>query len=407
MALAPSFTTGSLGSPAQMATDVQVAAPPSDTISSLNFTPAQNQNLLVATSWSGQVQCWDTALQGATPVSQPKAEQRHELALDSAWFHDGSKVATCGGDRVVRVWDLGSNKQVQLGTHDGPVRACCVLDPQVGGGNIVASGAVLPLQFELMPRALFATELTCVQQAAPRVYFCVRAAACLCRGGAHAGHQFLAHSLTRTNVGGWDKKLKYWDLSSQRAVGEVTLEEKVYAMDAREMLLIVATADQPAAAANGVQATASSQSKQNSDRCRKIWCFDLRKPSAPVKVELSPLSYQTRCVAAFPGNAGYLVGSIEGRVGVQNFEGMHPDKQPSYTFKCHRRNLDVNGNVTQGVKVRPFLLWYPCACPPRQASVPSAGRARCLGVASSSAVALAPVVHAHCALKQGVMRCAT
>ena len=357
MALAPSFTTGSLGSPAQMATDVQVAAPPSDTISSLNFTPAQNQNLLVATSWSGQVQCWDTALQGATPVSQPKAEQRHELALDSAWFHDGSKVATCGGDRAVRVWDLGSNKQVQLGTHDGPIRACCVLDPQVGGGNIVASGAALPLQIVHNAR------LVCYQadMRAASSTSCLSLCACCCMplqvGETHAGHRLLALSLTRTNAGGWDKKLKYWDLSSQRAVGEVTLEEKVYAMDAREMLLILATADQPAAAGSGVQATASSQSKQNSDRCRKIYCFDLRKPSAPVKVELSPLSYQTRCVAAFPGNAGYLVGSIEGRVGVQNFEGMHPDKQPSYTFKCHRRNLDVNGNVTQGVKVRPLLLW--------------------------------------------------
>jgi mRNA export factor len=151
--------------------------------------------------------------------------------------------------------------------------------------------------------------------------------------------------------GGWDKKLKYWDLRTQAAVGEVLLEEKVYAMDARDFLLVVGTADQPAAATGGLLAP-MQQNKQNSDRQRKIYCFDLRKPNVATKVENSPLQYQTRCLAAFPGGTGYLVGSIEGRVGVQNFEGLHPDKQASYTFKCHRRTLDANGNVTQA-KVRP------------------------------------------------------
>jgi hypothetical protein len=155
-----------------------------------------------------------------------------------------------------------------------------------------------------------------------------------------------------THAGGWDKKLKYWDLNTKACIGEVALEEKVYAMDAREYVLVVATADTAAGAAPGLAAP-SQPAKQNADRARKIYVFDLRNPLQPWKQEASPLSYQTRCVAAFPGNAGYLVGSIEGRVGVQNFDGMHPDKQPSYTFKCHRRTLDANGNVVQGsTKVR-------------------------------------------------------
>lgn len=148
-------------------------------------------------------------------------------------------------------------------------------------------------------------------------------------------------------VGGWDSKIKYWDLRTNSSVGEVQLEAKVYAMDIRDQLLVVGTAEQQGAPAANSLSTAA---RPATDRTRKMYCFNLKNPTQPLKVENSPLQYQTRCVAAFPGNAGYLVGSIEGRVGVQNFDGMHPDKQPSYTFKCHRRTLDAQGNVAQNTK---------------------------------------------------------
>jgi hypothetical protein len=119
-------------------------------------------------------------------------------------------------------------------------------------------------------------------------------------------------------------------------------------MDVRDQLLVVGTAEQPAPP-QPATSTLNAGARQP-DRTRKIYCFNLKSPTQPLKVEASPLQYQTRCVAAFHGNAGYLVGSIEGRVGVQNFEGMHPDKQPSYTFKCHRRTLDAQGNIAQNAK---------------------------------------------------------
>jgi WD40 repeat protein len=96
---------------------------------------------MVAASWSGQVLCYDTGIQNNVLVSAGKAEQRHELALDCSWFADGSKVATCGGDRTLKVWDFASNKQLQLGSHAAPIKACNVLDRQVGNGNVVATGA--------------------------------------------------------------------------------------------------------------------------------------------------------------------------------------------------------------------------------------------------------------------------
>lgn len=80
-------------------------------------------------------------MQGTSVASQPKAETKHDLPLDSAWFSDGTKVLTGGCDRTVKLWDLGSNSQVIIGQHDGPIRHVCVLDASATGGTpIIATG---------------------------------------------------------------------------------------------------------------------------------------------------------------------------------------------------------------------------------------------------------------------------
>lgn len=40
---------------------------------------------------------------------------------------------------------------------------------------------------------------------------------------------------------------------------------------------------------------------------------------------------------------GYLVGSIEGRVGVQNFDTASAGAQQSFSFKCHRKAFQKDG----------------------------------------------------------------
>lgn len=68
--------------------DVELPSPPSDSISSLKFSPASN--LLVATSWSGQVLCWDVQANGQ---AIPKAAiTLDKPVLCSAWSNDGSAV---------------------------------------------------------------------------------------------------------------------------------------------------------------------------------------------------------------------------------------------------------------------------------------------------------------------------
>ncbi|RYQ87180.1 hypothetical protein Ahy_B09g094649 [Arachis hypogaea] len=126
-------------------------------------------------------------------------------------------------------------------------------------------------------------------------------------------------------TGSWDKTLKYWDTRQSNPVHTQQLPDRCYAMSVKHPLMIVGTAD------------------------RNLIVFNLQNPQVVfilllvLKTEykrvVSPLKYQTRCVAAFPDQQGYLVGSIEGRVGVQHLDDAQQNK--NFTFKCHRENNEI------------------------------------------------------------------
>lgn len=97
-------------------------------------------------------------------------------------------------------------------------------------------------------------------------------------------------------TGSWDKTLKYWDTRSPTALATLQLPERVYAMDTRHPLLVVATADQ------------------------QIHAVDVRKPSEIYSSIKSKLKFQTRTVACFPDGSGFAVGSIEGRCAIQHID---------------------------------------------------------------------------------------
>ncbi|KDO40495.1 hypothetical protein CISIN_1g032092mg [Citrus sinensis] len=67
---------------------------------------------------------------------------------------------------------------------------------------------------------------------------------------------------------------------------------------------------------------------------RNLVVFNLQNPQTEFKRINSPLKYQMRCVAAFPDQQGFWVGSIEGRVGVHHLDDSQQSK--NFTFKCHR-----------------------------------------------------------------------
>ncbi|PWA56391.1 G-protein beta WD-40 repeat-containing protein [Artemisia annua] len=115
--------------------------------------------------------------------------------------------------------------------------------------------------------------------------------------------------------GSWDKTLRYWDLRQQTPVHTQQLPERCYALSVKHPLMVVGTAD------------------------RNLIVFNLQNPQAEFKRITSPLKYQTRCVAAFPDQQGFLVGSIEGRVGVHHLDEQQQSK--NFTFKCHREGNDI------------------------------------------------------------------
>ncbi|CAB4286027.1 unnamed protein product [Prunus armeniaca] len=116
-------------------------------------------------------------------------------------------------------------------------------------------------------------------------------------------------------TGSWDKTMKYWDVRQPNPVHTQQLPERCYALSVRYPLMVVGTAD------------------------RNLIVFNLQNPQTEFKRILSPLKYQTRCVAAFPDQQGFLVGSIEGRVGVHHLDEQQQNK--NFTFKCHREGSEI------------------------------------------------------------------
>ncbi|KAF3674393.1 mRNA export factor [Capsicum annuum] len=116
-------------------------------------------------------------------------------------------------------------------------------------------------------------------------------------------------------TGSWDKTLRYWDLRQQNPTHIQQLPERCYALTVKHPLMVAGTAD------------------------RNLIVFNLQNPQTEFKRIISPLKYQTRCLAAFPDQQGFLVGSIEGRVGVHHLDDSQLSK--NFTFKCHREGNEI------------------------------------------------------------------
>jgi mRNA export factor len=87
--------------------------------------------------------------------------------------------------------------------------------------------------------------------------------------------------------------MKYWDMRQPTAVATIQCQDKVYAMDVKDRLLVVATADSI------------------------ISEVDLDQPDKFRKSISSPLKHQIRAISIFKDANGYTVGGIEGRCAFQ------------------------------------------------------------------------------------------
>lgn len=97
-------------------------------------------------------------------------------------------------------------------------------------------------------------------------------------------------------TGSWDKTVKYWDLRQSSPAATLECQERVYSLDVKDKLMVVATAD------------------------RYINVVNLDQPTKFYKTLQSPLKWQTRVVSCFSDATGFAVGSIEGRCAIQYVE---------------------------------------------------------------------------------------
>mmetsp|Transcript_5155 Transcript_5155/g.12373 ORF Transcript_5155/g.12373 Transcript_5155/m.12373 type:complete len:364 (-) Transcript_5155:95-1186(-) len=109
-----------------------VPEPPGDAISSLVWSPTQN--LFCAGSWDKSVRVWELSPQGIAP----RMCYQHEAPVLCCGFsRDGQRVFSGGCDNKVKMKNLQTQQEQQVGQHDAPVKEVFSIDEM----NMVVSGS--------------------------------------------------------------------------------------------------------------------------------------------------------------------------------------------------------------------------------------------------------------------------
>ncbi|KAF5342084.1 hypothetical protein D9611_001906 [Ephemerocybe angulata] len=115
--------------------DVEVSEPPTDSISSISFSPAAEY--LAVGSWDNSVRIYEIGPQGQ---SQGKAMYPHQgPVLDVCWNKEGNKIFSGGADNAGRMFDVTTGVPSQVAQHDAPISVVGWVDAP--GQGILATGS--------------------------------------------------------------------------------------------------------------------------------------------------------------------------------------------------------------------------------------------------------------------------
>mmetsp|Transcript_20796 Transcript_20796/g.58572 ORF Transcript_20796/g.58572 Transcript_20796/m.58572 type:complete len:360 (-) Transcript_20796:41-1120(-) len=109
-----------------------VPEPPSDGVSCLTWSPAQN--ILAAGSWDKSVRVWEVSPNGIAPRM---AYQHEAPVLCCGFSRDGQRLVSGGADGKVKMKVLQTQQEQQIGQHDSAVKEVFVVDDM----NMVISGS--------------------------------------------------------------------------------------------------------------------------------------------------------------------------------------------------------------------------------------------------------------------------
>ncbi|KAI1082210.1 WD40 repeat-like protein [Whalleya microplaca] len=204
-----------------------------------------------------------------------------------SWSPVANNLAVASWDGKVRVYDIvnGAARGVAMLQAAGPLFSCHWAKD---GETIVAAGAEKTAHLLHLPTGQKATI---------------------------GSHEAPIRAVRFVDIP--ESNVKYWDLRQQEPLATIRCEERVYSMDAKSDLLVIATAE------------------------RNIHLVDLHKPTTLLRTLRSPLKEQTRAVSVFPDGKGWGTASIEGRCSI-NARDKVENSNFDITFRCHR-DKPVNG----------------------------------------------------------------
>jgi cell cycle arrest protein BUB3 len=256
-----------------MSAQYELDSPPSDVISSIQFSP-DGTKLLVG-SWDRTLSIYQRSEDGAAPFTLERRVQCRAPVLDVCWGVDDSVAYFAGLDHDVRRVDLSNdeNEQIVLSTHEKP-------------SNKVAFDRKRGILLSTGWDGVLHAHNTAIAEG--RSFVRVRLAS-----------KPFAMSLTedRAIIAMAERKMSVYDLVSLRMITEQTSD-----------------------------AHTGGDSELGEVEVHNVTPWQTRE---------SNLKFMTRAVAAMPDGTGFATSSIEGRVAVEWFE--EDKAADTYAFKCHRQ----------------------------------------------------------------------
>ncbi|EIN09851.1 Poly(A)+ RNA export protein [Punctularia strigosozonata HHB-11173 SS5] len=126
---------GNSNTTAAAVADVEVADPPTDSVSSMAFSP-QGDYLAVG-SWDNSVRVYEVSPEGRTRGLAMTSHQGPVLSV--CWSSDGTKVFSGSADNTARMLDLQTGASQQVAHHDGAIKGLRFFDSPQGGILVTAS----------------------------------------------------------------------------------------------------------------------------------------------------------------------------------------------------------------------------------------------------------------------------